>query len=158
MDFEGLEEKFKTQEIKLMLLCNPHNPIGRVWNKEDLQKLVALANIYNVTIISDEIHSDIMFSNATFNSIASLNNSTNHITILGPPAKTFGMQSIANGYLYIPHNETYKNIKKEITAMYLDHGSILSAHATIAAYTKGDERLDNLLIYLEKQLIGFKIL
>ncbi|TXN38293.1 aminotransferase class I/II-fold pyridoxal phosphate-dependent enzyme [Flagellimonas hymeniacidonis] len=98
------------------------------------------------------MHSDIVYSGASFNSIASLNNSENHIAIIGSPAKTFGMQSISNGYLYIPNQNTYKQIKNTIGSLYLDHGSIHSANATIAAYTKGEEWLDDFLIYLEKTM------
>ncbi|MGH1386437.1 MalY/PatB family protein [Kordia sp.] len=152
MDFEDMERKLKTLNIKAILLCNPHNPVGRVWTKEELQKLVELANKYNVTIISDEIHSDIVYSGAEFNSIVSLNTSENHIAVLGSPAKTFGMQSISNGYLYIPNENTFKQVKDTIGSLYLDHGSIHSANATIAAYTKGEEWLDDLLTYLEKTM------
>ncbi|WP_299887042.1 MalY/PatB family protein [uncultured Lacinutrix sp.] len=152
MDFEDIERKLKTLNIKAILLCNPHNPIGRVWTKEELNKLVNLANIYNVTIISDEIHSDIVYSKSTFNSIASIDNSENHIAVIGSPAKTFGMQSISNGYLYIPNEEIYKQVKNTIGSLYLDHGSIHSANATIAAYTKGEEWLNSLLVYLEKTM------
>lgn len=150
MDFEDMERKLKTMNIKAILLCNPHNPMGRVWTKKELQRLVNLANQYNVTIISDEIHSDIVYFTSQFNSIASLDNSENHIAVIGSPAKTFGMQSISNGYVYIPNEKIYKQVKNTVGSMYLDHGNILSANATIAAYTKGEEWLDNLLIYLEK--------
>ncbi|MBA6157301.1 putative C-S lyase [Tenacibaculum sp. S7007] len=152
MDFEDIERKLKTLNIKAILLCNPHNPIGRVWTKEELQKLVNLANLYDVTIISDEIHSDIVYSGSKFNSIVSLNNSEKHIAVLGSPAKTFGMQSISNGYLYISNQKTLKQVKHTIGSLYLDHGSIHSANATIAAYTKGEEWLNDLLIYLEKTM------
>ncbi len=152
MDFEDIERKLKTLNIKAILLCNPHNPIGRVWTKEELQNLVNLANQYDVTIISDEIHSDIVYSGSKFNSIVSLNDNENHIAVLGSPAKTFGMQSISNGYLYISNQKTLKQVKKTIGSLYLDHGSIHSANATIAAYTKGEEWLDDLLIYLEKTM------
>lgn len=152
MDFEDIERKLKTLNIKAILLCNPHNPIGRVWTKEELQKLVDLANEYNVTIISDEIHSDIVYSKSQFNSIASLENNKNHIAVLGSPAKTFGMQSISNGYLYIPNVMTHTQVKNTIGSLYLDHGSIHSANATIAAYTKGEEWLNELLVYLEKTM------
>ncbi|SNZ00148.1 MalY/PatB family protein [Flagellimonas pacifica] len=152
MDFEDIEHKLKKLNIKAILLCNPHNPIGRVWTKEELQKLVHLANEYDVTIISDEIHSDIVYSGSRFNSIASLENNQNHIAVLGSPAKTFGMQSISNGYLYVPNQDTLNLIKHIIGSLYLDHGSIHSANATIAAYTKGEEWLDNLLEYLEKTM------
>lgn len=150
MDFDDIERKLKTLNIKAILLCNPHNPIGRVWTKEELQKLVNLANEYGVTIISDEIHSDIVYSGAQFNSIASVENSENHIAVIGSPAKTFGMQSISNGYLYIPNEGIFNQVKNTIGSLYLDHGSILSANATIAAYREGEEWLDDLLRYLEK--------
>ena len=111
MDFEDIERKLKTLNIKAILLCNPHNPVGRVWRKEELQKLVNLAKKYNVTIISDEIHSDIVYTKAQFNSIVSLDNAENHIAVIGSPAKTFGMQSISNGYLYIQNESIFKQIK-----------------------------------------------
>ena len=152
MDFDDIERKLKTQNIKIILLCNPHNPIGRVWTKGELQKLVDLANTYNVTIISDEIHSDIIYSHSKFNSIASVENSENHIAVIGSPAKTFGMQSISNGYLYITNSTIYKQVKSTIGSLYLDHGSIHTANATLAAYTNGEEWLNDLLVYLEKTM------
>ena len=152
MDFDDIEQKLKTKNIKVILLCNPHNPVGRVWNKEELQKLVELANTYNATIVSDEIHSDIIYSTNKFNSITSLNNSQNHIAVLGSPAKTFGMQSISNGYLYIPNETIHNQVKNTVTSLYLDHGNIFSANATIAAYTKGEEWVKELTTYLEKSI------
>lgn len=152
MDFEDMERKLKTLNIKAILLCNPHNPVGRVWTKTELQKLVDLANKYEVTIVSDEIHSEIVYSCSNFNSITSINNSENHITIIGSPAKTFGMQSIANGFLYIPNKHRLKQVKNTVGSLYLDHATILSAKATIAAYTKGEEWLNDLLLYLEKTI------
>jgi cystathionine beta-lyase len=149
MDFEDLEQKIQSENIKIMLLCNPHNPVGRVWSRSELQKLIDLANIYNFTIISDEIHSDIIFSKTTFNSIASFNQEK-HISVLGSPAKTFGMQSIANGYLYIPNHKLHHQIKQEISSLYLDHGNAFTAFATIAAYTKGEKWVNELVEYLEK--------
>lgn len=149
MDFVGLELKLQTKKVKIILLCNPHNPIGRVWRKKELQKLIELANKYQVRIISDEIHSDIIYLNAKFNSIASFAESTNHIAVLGSPAKTFGMQSISNGYLYIPNGQIYKRIKENIAALYLDHGNALSTYATLAAYSKGEEWLNDKVTYFE---------
>ncbi len=150
MDFEHMEQQLKTQNIKIILLCNPHNPIGRVWKKTELQQLVALANKYNVRIISDEIHSDIIYSNTKFNSIASFSDSPQHIAVIGSPAKTFGMQSISNGYLYIPDTQTHQQVKKIIGSLYLDHGNALSAYATLAAYTQGEAWLDETVGYIEE--------
>lgn len=152
MNFVDVENHLKSGKVKLILLCNPHNPIGRVWSKEEIKMLIQLADTYQVTVISDEIHSDIIYEGASFNSVAENDEQDNHITIIGSPAKTFGMQSIANGYLYCPNKSNFKRIQNEVTAMYLDHGTIFSANATIAAYTEGEAWLDDLLVYLQKTL------
>jgi cystathionine beta-lyase len=151
MDFNDLEEKFKSEAVKIMMLCNPHNPVGRVWNREELQQLLDLAEKYNVTIISDEIHADIVYKGTTFNSIASFDYDK-HIVIIGSPAKTFGMQGIATGYLYIQNENTHQKIKKAVTTLYLDHGNALSVYATIAAYSKGRVWCDELVDYLQQTL------
>ena len=148
MDFEDLELKLITENVKIILLCNPHNPVGRVWNRQELQRLIELANIYNVTIISDEIHSDIIYAKATFNSITSFGQNK-HIAVLGSPAKTFGMQSISNGYLYISNEAVFNRVKAIVESMYLNHGNAFSTFATIAAYTKGEAWVNELVAYLE---------
>ena len=149
MDFDAIKNQIKTLKIKVILLCNPHNPVGRVWTNTELQELVTIANEHNVTIISDEIHSEIVYSKSKFNSITSLKNSENHITVIGSPAKAFGLQSISNGYLYIPNKNMYKQVKTIVESLYINHGTILTANATIAAYSEGEEWLKDLLMYLE---------
>ncbi len=149
MDFIDLEQKLQKGSIKIILLCNPHNPVGRVWQREELEKLIHLANTYKATIISDEIHSDIIYKNSVFNSIASFNQEQ-HIVLLGSPAKTFGMQSISNGYIYIPKYIVHKQIKHAVASLYLDHGNAFTTSATIAAYTKGAKWVDALIEYLQK--------
>lgn len=150
MDFVDMEQKFKSQDVKIVLLCNPHNPVGRVWKKNELKQLVDLADKYKVRIISDEIHSDIIYANANFNSIASFVDSPQHIAVIGSPAKTFGMQSISNGFLYVPDKSAHKQMKKIISSLYLDHENALSAYATLAAYTHGEEWLDDTIAYIEQ--------
>lgn len=150
MDFEDLEQKLKRLDVKIILLCNPHNPVGRAWKKRELQQLVTLANKYKVRIISDEIHSDIIYSYSSFNSIASFADNSQHIAVIGAPSKTFGMQSISNGYLYVSDMVTYKQVKNTIGSLYLDHGNALSSYATLAAYTKGEEWLEETISYIEE--------
>ena len=155
MDFDDLETKLKSKQAKVILLCNPHNPVGRVWERQELEQLTALANKYNVLIISDEIHSDIVYSGHRFTSIAAFQDDR-HIALLGSPAKTFGMHSISNGYIYIPDTNTRKTIKNVVGSLYLDHGNALSTFATIAAYQYGGPWLDELLAYLEKNIAWIK--
>ena len=152
MDLDDIEQKLKSSSVKIILLCNPHNPVGRAWTKEELQELVNLAQQYGVTIISDEIHSDIIYSNAHFHSLVSVEHGENHIAILGSPAKTFAMHSISNGYLYIPNDSIRKQISTTIDSMYLDHGNVLSDFATIAAYNQGEDWLNDLISYLENTI------
>ena len=155
MDFENLENKFKENDIKIMILCNPHNPVGRVWKLEELSKLLTLADTYNVRIISDEIHADIVYNGSTFNSILSFKQ-TNHIALIGSPSKTFGMQSIANGYVYIKDEELYQRINSRIECLFLEAGNTLSNYATIAAYEHGEEWLTEMLAYLEETIQWIK--
>jgi cystathionine beta-lyase len=151
MDYEDFNHKCKTQNVKLMILCNPQNPVGRVWNKDELEKLVKIAHQYKITIISDEIHSDIIYSGKKFNSFVSVSKD-NHIALLGSPAKTFGMQSIANGYIYIPNEKIWNKISQTASSLYLDHSNVFSTYATIAAYTYGSDWLDDLTNYLENTI------
>ena len=155
MDFADLEQKF-ADGVKVMILCNPHNPVGRVWKAQELNRVLELADKYNVTIISDEIHADILLHNNRFTSLVSLlqqqDKPGKHIALLGSPAKTFGMQGIATGFIYIEDQALHKRFNNLLESMYLNHGNALSSYATIAAFTHGDAWLDQMLAYLENSL------
>lgn len=151
IDFEDLERKLVSGKVKIILLCNPHNPIGRVWLRSELQRIVDIADRHEVIIISDEIHSDIIYTGHKFNSIASFG-SLRHVALLGSPAKTFGMQSISNGYLYIPGESLRKQIRETVESMYLNHGNAFTTFGTIAAFRHGGPWLDEMLASLEKTI------
>ena len=148
IDYDDFEQKLQNGHVKAIVLCNPHNPTGRVWKRDELQKLIDIAEKYQVLVISDEIHSDIIFSGHSFNSLMSFDYERS-ISLLGSPAKTFGMHSISNGYIYSGNNELHKQIKELSASMYLDHGNAMSTFSTIAAYEKGGEWVDGMLDYLE---------
>ncbi|CAM1367559.1 Aspartate aminotransferase [Tenacibaculum litopenaei] len=152
MDLAGLEKTFQQAKPTAMILCNPHNPVGRVWTRSELQALLSLAEAYNVRIISDEIHADILYHSHQFTSIAALDRANKHLVLLGSPAKTFGMQSIANGYIYTENEEYFKKLQQKIEAMYLHHGNAMTNYASIAAYTEGELWLDELLAYLTSSI------
>ncbi len=147
MDFDNLEVQLQSENVRIILICNPHNPVGRVWKKNELQQLAELADKYGLSIISDEIHSDIIYPGHRFNSIASLG-ASRHIALLGSPAKTFGMQSISNGYLYITDEALRNQIKGTVDSMYLGHGNAFTTFGTIAAFKYGGPWLDDLISYL----------
>ncbi|GEA51810.1 aminotransferase [Vibrio inusitatus NBRC 102082] len=148
MDFKDFERQLKDGDVKVVLLCNPHNPVGRVWTKSELQSMVEIAKKYNVLIVSDEVHADIVFEGSTFTSMASLNYD-NSLTIIGSPAKNFGLNSISNGYIYSDNTELREKVKATTVAMSLDHGNAFTTHATIAAYQQGKEWFDAFLAYTQ---------
>lgn len=149
MDLVDLAHKFQSGEVKLMILCNPHNPIGRVWKKEELQSVLDLANQYDVKIISDEIHADIVYKPKVFISLMALE-AENHFGLIGSTAKTFGMQSISNGFMYIPNQSHYDATKYLVSSMFLDHGNAFTTFATIAAYKSGEPWKNDLINYLKE--------
>ncbi|MPW29145.1 putative C-S lyase [Agarivorans sp. B2Z047] len=148
-DYQDFEQQLSSGKVRMVLLCNPHNPVGRVWTKQELQQLVTIAKKYQVMIISDEVHADIVFEGAKFTSMASLNYD-NSLTIIGSPAKNFGLNSIANGYIYSDNQALREKIKASSVSMSLDHGNAFSLYATIAAYRHGKEWFEEFLAYTQE--------
>ncbi|MCY9828250.1 MalY/PatB family protein [Vibrio chagasii] len=149
IDFEGMERQIVDHKVKTMIFCNPHNPTGRVWTAQEIEQVVEIAKRHDVLIISDEIHSDIIFEGHTFTNLTSFDYDK-VITLIGSPAKTFGMHSISNGYVYTNNEALFEAFKANVAAMYLDHGNALTTFATIAAFEKGEEWLDGMLVYLQE--------
>ena len=149
IDFEGMEQQIVDHQVKTMIFCNPHNPTGRVWTAQEIEQVVEFAKRHDVLVISDEIHSDIIFEGHTFTSLTSFDYDK-VITLIGSPAKTFGMHSISNGYVYTNNEALFEAFKANAAAMYLDHGNALTTFATIAAFEKGEEWLDGMLVYLQE--------
>ncbi|MFK0570416.1 MalY/PatB family protein [Endozoicomonas sp.] len=149
MDFVDFEHQLKHGNVKIVLLCNPHNPVGRVWKKAELEQLVAIARKYQTLIISDEVHGDIVFEGVAFTSITELDYD-NSISIIGSPAKNFGLNSIANGYIYTDNTELKDKIKATVNSMSLDHSNAFTTNATIAAYQQGEKWFDAFLTYTQK--------
>lgn len=148
MDFDDLADKVRHSGVKAMILCNPHNPVGRVWAEDELRRLLEIVEDSGVTIISDEIHSDIIYPGHRFTSLMSLDRER-HVALIGSPAKTFGMQSISNGYVYTGNADLLDGIRRVADSMFLSHGNALTTFATIAAFSEGDVWLDELLSYLK---------
>ncbi|MGF1682487.1 MalY/PatB family protein [Photobacterium minamisatsumaniensis] len=148
MDFEEFEQQLQSSNVKMVLLCNPHNPVGRVWTKEELEQLVAIAEKYQTIIISDEVHGDIIFEGSTFTSMTTLDYD-NSLTIIGSPAKNFGLNSISNGYIYSDNQLLREKIKATSASMSLDHGNAFTTYSTIAAYQHGKAWFDAFLNYTQ---------
>lgn len=152
MDYENIEKAFKTG-IKATILCSPHNPISRVWKEEELIKFGALCLKYNVLIISDEIHSDIIYSGNKHIPIASISEqfSDNTITFIAP-SKTFNIAGLHTSNAIIANKLLRTKFKETIKNLSLDNSNIFGITALEAAYTYGEEWLDQLIPYLQENI------
>ncbi|MCP5465905.1 MAG: pyridoxal phosphate-dependent aminotransferase [Thermotogae bacterium] len=146
VDFEDLEEKIKKSSF--IILCNPHNPVGRVWKKEELDKIVEICEKYSKIIISDEIHSDLVYEKGTFYSL--LNYDYDKIAVACAPSKTFNLAGlgVAN---FIFKNQELKNLFTESQERYsVGIINIFGMKALETVYTKCEYWLEELLPYIEK--------
>lgn len=98
IDFKDLEEKAKNKNNKILILCNPHNPVGRVWTESELDRIIAICKKYNVLLISDEIHKDIILFGNKFTSALSYSEDLKNLIVLTSEAKTFNLVILAQCY------------------------------------------------------------
>jgi len=149
MDFEDLEAKLGSG-VKAMLLCNPHNPVGRVWSREELIKVGELCAKYNVVIIADEIHSDLIYSNCTHVPAASISEelAIRTVTCIAP-SKTFNIAGLSTSAVIIPDKALRHKFNSTIKRLGIEMGNLFGITALEAAYTNGEEWLAQVLAYTE---------
>ncbi len=148
IDFEAFEASI-TPQTKLFILCNPHNPIGRVYEKWELEKIAEICLKNGVIICSDEIHCDLIYKDHKHISMASLSPEIAQITItLQAPSKTFNVPGMGLGFAVIQNPELREKFNKTYETLGV-HPTILGQHSALAAYRDGQEWLDQLLEYLE---------
>ncbi|WP_074034444.1 MalY/PatB family protein [Exiguobacterium sp. AT1b] len=148
MDFVALEEAMK--QAKLFLLCSPHNPVGRVWTRAELEKVVELANQYDVIVVADEIHADLTFPSHKHTAIGSLDP---RVITVSAPSKAFNIAGLFASYIICPVDEW----RKQITKVQNKHHVLPTPFANtaiIAAYTdkRAEQWLDQLREELEQQM------
>ena len=157
MDFDAFENQLRDGNVKMVLLCNPHNPVGRVWTQQELARMVEIAEKYQTLIVSDEVHADIVFDSAKFTSMAEFDYEKS-VSIIGSPAKNFSLNSISNGYIYTADSELKEQINATVESMALNHGNAFTTYATIAAYQQGEAWFEQFLQYTQQSrdwIVGF---
>ncbi len=153
MDFDDLEKKF-SEGIELMLFCHPHNPVGRAWNKGELVQLANLCVKYNVKVISDEIHSDLILFDHKHIPLASLGEEISDLCITCvAPSKTFNLAGMHSSAVIIENAKLKAVYDKVLEDVHVGSGNLFGMVAMEAAYLKGDEWLEQLLRYLEGNFI-----
>lgn len=152
MDIEGLKATID-DKTKLMMLCNPQNPVGRVWSKEELEILGKICIENDITIISDEIHSDLILKGNKHTPMATISKDIENRTItLMAPSKTFNIAGLVTSIAIIPNEEIRNIYKKAIEKMEIDNTSIFGALGLEVAYNHGQEWLDQVMEYIEDNI------
>ncbi len=149
IDFEDLERRASDERVKVMLLCNPHNPAGRVWTREELMRVGSICRRHGVTVVSDEIHCELTFPGHAYTPFASLpGTSAGHTVACISPSKAFNIAGLQIANIVAPDEETRRRIDKAVNVNEVCDVNPFGVIATIAAYREGEEWLDRLLEYL----------
>lgn len=137
IDFEDFEQKIIDNHVKLFIFCSPHNPVGRVWKKEELDKLVAICKKHHVFIISDEIHHDLLAPGQKHIPIASIADYDDSLVTVTAPSKTFNLAGCQNSIIIIPDEKLREKWDAFTTSIRVTSGNTFGYIAARAAYTDG---------------------
>lgn len=149
IDFDDFEEKAKLDTTKMFILCNPHNPTGRIFSDEDLLRLSDICKDNDVLLIADEIHGDIIRRDQSFSPVAALVDDTEHIITLTAINKTFNVAGLHCSNIIITDPDKRETFKNELG---MQMPSPFTIAALIAAYNEGDEWLEQLNDYLDETI------
>jgi cystathionine beta-lyase len=150
IDFDDLKEKLSRPEVKLLIICNPHNPVGKVFTRDELTKVGELALKYGVIVISDEIHGDLIIGEKPYTPFASISDSfaQNSVTCTAP-SKTFNLAGLATSNVIIPNAVLRGKFENFAHNLGIHGGSLYGFIACAAAYREGADWLDALLSYIK---------
>lgn len=151
INFTDLEEKLANKHNKILLLCSPHNPTGRVWTEEELRKIIALAQKHNVYIISDEIHMDVLREGVEHHPIIKF--ADKNIALVSSGSKTFNFPGLIYSYVILSDDEDFNQFSVRLKEQDgLSSASILGMEATISTYNNNAEWVDELNQYLDSNI------
>ena len=156
MDLDHLKTVAANPDNNLLILCSPHNPVGRVWSKEDLCELSRICIENNVFIVADEIHGDITYR-GTYTPYASISKdaSDNCATCISP-VKSFNLAGVANSIIVITNDGKRSICKNWFSRLEVNKNNVFATAAMLAAYTQGEFWLDQVIVYLEGNIETLK--
>ena len=153
IDFEDFERKIVSEKVKLFIFCSPHNPGGRVWKKEELERISAICLKHQVLLVSDEIHSDITFDGHKHTVYASLSKEAAENSIIcTSPSKTFNLAGLQFSNIIIRNKKLREEFQREIDRTGYDEPSLMGLIAATAAYEKGGEWFDQAKKYIQENI------
>lgn len=147
IDFADMEHALRDEGVRTMLLCSPHNPVGRIWTDEEIQKICGLAQKYDARIIVDEIHADFALRGRKNNHFIKFADPKRLISLVSA-TKTFNLAGLRQSSVIVPDDEMREKLKAQLEAVHASSPNIFGALAQKTAYEAGGEWLDNLIEYL----------
>jgi len=149
MDFDSLNNLI-SENTKMIIVSNPHNPVGRAWSEAELRKLADICLKNNIIILSDEIHCDLVLPGYSHTPVAGLSEEIAAITVTClAPSKTFNLAGLSTSSVIISNPVLRKSFNKQIGHLHIGNGNIFGMIASVSAYSEGREWLDALLVYLK---------
>lgn len=149
IDFDDFERKIVDNNVKLFILCSPHNPVGRVWTEDELVGMGQICLKHNVKVVSDEIHADFVYPGISHRMFASLSPEFSDISVTcTAPTKTFNLASLQISNIFIPNRALRQNFRQEIVRSGYSQLNVMGIVACKAAYTAGHDWLSALKGYL----------
>ena len=148
MNLAGMEDALRAG-AKLIMLCSPHNPVSRLWSREELAALCGLAKRWDVPIVCDEIHADFVYKPGVFTSLLSIPEGAERTVMLCSASKTFNIAGLLQAAAVSPNKDLLSAIRADLSAAGVMSGNIFAMAAAKAAYTACDEWLDGLVSYLD---------
>ena len=156
INFKDLEEKLSNKQTSMMILCNPHNPIGRAWSKEELSKIGELCHKYYVVVLADEIHCDLIDPSLVYTPFSSVNEVCKNISITcSSPTKTFNLAGLHTSYIYISNPYLKHKVWRAINTDEVAEANIFAVTGATAAFTYGGAWLDELREYIYQNKLDF---
>ena len=156
-DFESFEKLITDNNVRIYILCSPHNPVGRVWKKEELEKIAEITLKHNVLVIADEIHADFVYEDNEFLSFPSLSDEIRNNTILcTAPSKTFNTAGLQISPIFIFDPEKRRAFKRTLGAEGYSQIDFLALAAMKASYTECDEWVDEVVEYIHENILYFE--
>jgi cystathionine beta-lyase len=149
LDLEHLEQCAASSSAKILLFCSPHNPVGRVWQKQALEAVLDIARRYDLIIISDEIHADLIFPKYQHIPLATLADDVTVITAVSP-SKTFNIPGLGLSSLVINNRQHWKAVRQVFDRLHINAINPFSITAFETAYREGEQWLDELMLYLDE--------
>ncbi len=153
INFQDFEEKIVSENVKMFILCSPHNPGGRVWKKQELARISEICLEHNVLVVSDEIHSDITFEGHTHTVYGTISQAaTENSIICTAPSKSFNLAGLQFSNIIIPNPKLRVEFLRELDKTGYDEPSLMGIVAATAAYSEGAEWFDEVKNYIWKNI------